>query len=163
MASHEKEAARLEKSLADLPEVAQAYEEHLRQRRAIYGDEYLAIMAYEAFNLVLWPYLERLLAAGGPEDELKRAFAFVEKVASSSKFARSVVATELGWELWGRRHKTPTADLNRVAERYMGPTTAAVFGTQEAMIKHYEETRWANRLRRWLRSRMAAIRRGNDR
>ena len=163
MASNKREAARLEKSLSDLPELAQAYEDHLRQRRAIYGNEYLPIMAYDAFNQVLWPYLERLLAADGPEDELRRAFAFVEKVASSSKYARSVVATELGWELWGRRHKTPTADLNRVAERYMGPTTAAVFATQEAMIKHYEETRWANRLRRWLRSRMAAIRGGNDR
>jgi len=151
---HEEEAARLENSLAGLPEVAPAYKEHVRRRGAIYGSEYTALMAYDAFNQVLWPYLERLLAKGGPDDELRRAFNFVERIASSSEFAESVIATELGWELWDRRHKMSSADLSRAAEPYMGPKTAAVFARQEALIRSIDESRWSNRLRRWLRSRV---------
>lgn len=149
--SHEEEAARLEKSLADLPEVAREYEEHVLLREAIWGTEYLAIMAFDAFNEVLWPYLERLLSDAGPEDELRRAFDFVERVASSTDFGASVVATELGWELWGRRHEKSSAELSRVAEPYMGPRTAALFASQEAIMRSHHESRWSNRLRRWLR------------
>ena len=137
---HDEEAARLEKSLADLPGVAAAYEGTLR--------------AYEAFNEVLWPYLERLLMDGGPEDELQGAFDFVERVASSSEFARGIVATELGWELWARRHSTPSAELSRAAERYLGPKTAIVFASQEALVRSIDGRRWSNRLLRWLRSRV---------
>lgn len=151
---HEEEAARLENSLASVPEIVPAYEEHVRRRLAIYGSEYTALMAYDAVNQVLWPYLERLLTEGGPDDELQRAFDFVERVASSSEFAESVIATELGWELWGRRHKMPSAELSHAAEPYMGPKTAAVFARQEALIRSIEGSRWSNSLRRWLRSRV---------
>jgi hypothetical protein len=91
---------------------------------------------------------------GGPDEELQEVFDFVERVTSSSEFARSIVATELGWELWGRRHSRPSAELSRIAERYMGPKTAAVFASQAAIIRSIDEARWQNRLRRWLRSRM---------
>ena len=155
---HEEEAARLEQSLADLPEVARAYEEHVRRRQSIHGGEYQAIMAYDAFNQVLWPYLEKLLSDGGPEDELRRAFDFVERIASSTEFAQGVVATELGWELWGRRHKISSAELSRAAEPYIGPKTAVLFNSQETLMRFIEESRWSNRLRRWLRSRVAAFR-----
>ena len=124
------------------------------RRREAYGSEYEAIHAYEAFNEVLWPYLERLLSHGGPKDELRRAFDFVERIASSTEFARGVIATELGWELWGRRHEMSSAELNRAALPYMGPQTAAIFASQEALMRLMEERRWSNRLRRWLRSRM---------
>jgi hypothetical protein len=152
--SHEKEAARLEKSLAELPEIARQYEDHVRRRQATWGNEYLAIMAFDAFNEVLWPYLENLLSDGGPDDELRRAFDFVERIASSTEFAKGVIATELGWELWGRRHKKSSAELSRAAEPYMGPNTAALFASQEAIMRSYHESRWSNRLRRWLRSRV---------
>ncbi|MEP6693351.1 MAG: hypothetical protein ABJB39_01755 [Chloroflexota bacterium] len=150
---HDEEAARLEKSLADLPGVAGAYENYVRVRGPGWGSE-RTLRAYDAFNQVLWPYLERLLMDGGPEDELQRAFDFVERVASSSEFARGIVATELGWELWARRHSRPNAELSRAAERYMGPKTATVFLSQEALVRSIDETRWSNRLRRWLRSRV---------
>ncbi len=55
--------ARLERSLAELPETQAAYDDHVRRRVAIYGSEYQAIMAFDAFNQVLWPHLERLLMA----------------------------------------------------------------------------------------------------
>jgi len=155
---HDEEALALEESLADLAEVAPAYEEHVRRHQALYGTEYQAFMAYNAFNQVLWPHLEKLLSDGGPEDELRRAFDFVERTASSNDFARSVVATELGWELWGRRHKTSSAKLSQAAEPYIGPQTAAIFAEQEALMRSFEDTRWSNRLRRWLRSRVAALR-----
>ena len=111
-------------------------------------------MAYQAFNEVLWPYLERLLVQGGPEDELQRAFDFIERVAASSEFGQSLIATELAWELWARRHDTPNMDLNRAAQPYMGPKTAAVFAQQEALVRFIDESRWTNRLMRWLRSRV---------
>ncbi len=152
-ARHEDEAARLEKSLADLPGVADAYEDYVRNRGQGWGSE-RSLRAYDVFNQVLWPYLERLLLHGEPEDELRKAFDFVERVASSSQFARSIVATELGWELWGRRHSTPSVELSRIAERYMGPTTAEVFASQEALFRSIDEARWSNRLRRWLQSRV---------
>jgi hypothetical protein len=151
---HDEEAARLEKSLADLPGVARAYDDYVRRRRANLGSEYRAFMARDAFNQVLWPHLERLLSQGGPTDDLRRAFEFVERMASSTDYARGVVATELGWELWGRRHQISSAELSRAAEGYMGPRTAAVFASQEAIVRHFEETRWSNRLRRWLLSRV---------
>ena len=150
---HDEEAARLEKSLADLPGVAAAYENYKRVRGPRWGSEG-TLRAYEAFNEVLWPYLERLLMDGGPEDELQGAFDFVERVASSSEFARGIVATELGWELWARRHSTPSAELSRAAERYLGPKTAMVFASQEALVRSIDGRRWSNRLLRWLRSRV---------
>ena len=153
-AKHDKDAARLEKSLAHLPEVRAPYDDYVRRRQAIYGDEYLGIMAFDAFNKVLWPYLERLLSDGGPADELQRAFDFVEAVATSSEFGRGVIATKIGWELWGRRHKIPSAELIRVAAPYVGPQTSALFESQEALMLSYEDMRWSNRLRRWLRSRV---------
>lgn len=152
-AGHEEEAVRLEKSLADLPGVADAYENYIQLRGPGWGNE-RTLRAYDAFNQVLWPYLERLLMDNGPDDELQRAFDFVERITSSSEFAKSIVATELGWELWGRRHSRPSVELSRVAERYMGPKTAAVFGSQHALFRSIDEGRWSNRLRHWLRSRV---------
>jgi len=111
-------------------------------------------MAFDAFNKVLWPYLERLLSDGGPADQLRRAFDFVEAVATSSEFGRGAIATEIGWELWGRRHNTRSAELIRVAAPYVGPQTSALFESQEALMRSYEDMRWSNRLRRWLRSRV---------
>jgi hypothetical protein len=152
--SHDLEAARLEQSLADLPEIRDAYDDHVRRRDAINGGEYQAIMAFFAFNEVLWPYLERLLSDGGPEDELRRAFGFVERIASSTEFARGVIATELGWELWGRRHKMSSAELSRAAAPYTGPQTAALFASQEALMRSSRRRVGSNRLWRWLRSRV---------
>lgn len=141
------------RSLADLPGVASAYENYVRDRGQGWGSE-RTLRARDAFNQVLWPYLERLLLSGGPEDELRKAFDFVERVASSSELARSIVATELGWELWARRHSTPSVDLSRIADRYMGTTTAEAFASQEALFRSIDEARWSNRLRRWLQSRV---------
>jgi len=145
-------ARHIEEMLSTLPEVSAAYDDHVKRRGVRYKDAaYEPYMVYLCVNEVLWLHLEALLSSAGPDDALRRACSFVERLASSTAYARSVVATELGWELWARRHARSSAELAQVAERYMGPTTAAVFASQRTLaLAALENARWPNRIRRWL-------------
>lgn len=104
--------------LVALPELRPAY---LKNLESLPGP-------YVAYSVLLNPLLWKLLESEGKENDLRRIFAFVERLATDSDYrVRTLVAVEILEPLVGESIAVP-------AIAYMGSATRALFAECERFI-----------------------------
>ena len=133
--------ALINKAKNSLPELRSRLDADLALIEPDDTDDDSGFVAYKAYGDTVFNFLREALKANR-DDEARRVFALTEDLALSGKtYARSVVATEIAYQL-------VNVGLNERTRPLMGPATQELLKSQEELVARADDKR--NRILRFI-------------